>query len=217
MTDLDEILAGLKDIPTATIANALDDVGKLINSSTAIRPINPNMRLIGRALTVDVEAGEPGDFTSEDFRVGAMLDAAQTGDVLVVSAKGAKASIWGGMASLAATVKGIAGLVVDGSVRDVDEINACGFNVFSRHVIPTTGRTRLNVKSIGNEISVDGVIVNCGDVIIGDSTGLVVVPYDQAPKVLEKAMLYQADDIKAAFEIRRGISFAEVMKQFKRI
>lgn len=217
MTDLDEILAGLKDIPTATIANALDDVGKLINSSIAIRPINPNMRLIGRALTVDVEAGEPGDFTSEDFRVGAMLDAAQTGDVLVVSAKGAKASIWGGMASLAATVKGIAGLVVDGSVRDVDEINACGFNVFSRHVIPTTGRTRLNVKSIGNEISVDGVIVNCGDVIIGDSTGLVVVPYDQAPKVLEKAMLYQADDIKAAFEIRRGISFAEVMKQFKRI
>ncbi len=217
MTDLDEILAGLKDIPTATIANALDDVGKLINSSIAIRPINPNMRLIGRALTVDVEAGEPGDFTSEDFRVGAMLDAAQTGDVLVVSAKGAKASIWGGMASLAATVKGIAGLVVDGSVRDVDEINACGFNVFSRHVIPTTGRTRLNVKSIGNEISVDGVIVNCGDVIIGDSTGLVVVPYDQAPKVLEKAMLYQADDIKAAFEIRRGISFVEVMKQFKRI
>ena len=84
-------------------------------------------------------------------------------------------------------------------------------------MIPTTGRTRLNVKSIGNEISVDGVIVNCGDVIIGDSTGLVVVPYDQAPKVLEKAMLYQADDIKAAFEIRRGISFAEVMKQFKRI
>ena len=217
MIDTDEILLGFKDIPTATIANALDDVGKLINSSTAIRPINPNMRLIGRALTVDVEAGEPGDFTSEDFRVGAMLDAAQTGDVLVVSAKGAKASIWGGMASLAATVKGIAGLVVDGSVRDVDEINACGFNVFSRHVIPTTGRTRLNVKSIGNEISVDGVIVNCGDVIIGDSTGLVVVPYDQAPKVLEKAMLYQADDIKAAFEIRRGISFAEVMKQFKRI
>lgn len=217
MIDTDEILLGFKDIPTATIANALDDVGKLINSSVSIRPINPEMRLIGRAVTVDIEVGEPGDFSSEDFRVGAMLDAAQKGDVLAISAKGARASIWGGMASLAAKVKGIAGLVVDGSIRDVDEINDCGFSVFSRYVIPTTGRTRLNVKSIGSEISLDGVIVNCGDLIIGDSTGMVVVPYDQALKVLEKATLYQTDDIQAASEIRRGVSFTEVMNQFKRI
>jgi regulator of RNase E activity RraA len=120
MIDIDEILIGLKEIPTATIANALDDVGKFINSSASIRPVNSSMRMIGRAVTVEVEVGEAGDFTSEDFRVGAMIDAAQSGDVLVVAANGAHASIWGGMASLAATVKGIAGLVVDGSVRDVD-------------------------------------------------------------------------------------------------
>ena len=217
MTDIDEILKELKGIPTATIANALDDVAKFINSSVAIRPIHQGMRLIGPAVTVEIEVGEVGDFSSENFRVGAMIDAAQSGDVLVVSAKGAKVSIWGGMASLAATVKGIAGLVVDGSVRDVDEINACGFNVFSRYVIPTTGRTRLNVKSIGNEINLDGISVNCGDIIIGDSTGLVVVPEDQAQTVLERATQYQPDDIQASSEIRRGISFTEVMKQFKRI
>jgi len=217
MIDIDEILIGLKEIPTATIANALDDVGKFINSSASIRPVNSSMRMIGRAITVEVEVGEAGDFTSEDFRVGAMIDAAQSGDVLVVAANGAHASIWGGMASLAATVKGIAGLVVDGSVRDVDEINACGFNVFSKYVIPTTGRTRLNVKSIGNEISVDRIIVNSGDVIIGDSTGLVVVPHKQANTVLERARRYQADDIKAAAQLQRGISFTEVMKEFRRI
>lgn len=96
MIDIDEILIGLKEIPTATIANALDDVGKFINSSASIRPVNSSMRMIGRAVTVEVEVGEAGDFTSEDFRVGAMIDAAQSGDVLVVAANGAHASIWGG-------------------------------------------------------------------------------------------------------------------------
>jgi len=84
-------------------------------------------------------------------------------------------------------------------------------------VIPTTGRTRLNVKSIGNEISVDRIIVNSGDVIIGDSTGFVVVPHKQANTVLERARRYQADDIEAAAQLQRGISFTEVMKEFKRI
>jgi regulator of RNase E activity RraA len=73
------------------------------------------------------------------------------------------------------------------------------------------------VKSIGNEISVDRIIVNSGDVIIGDSTGLVVVPHKQANTVLERARRYQADDIEAAAQLQRGISFTEVMKEFKRI
>ncbi|HBZ18134.1 MAG TPA: aspartate aminotransferase [Betaproteobacteria bacterium] len=217
MTDLDEIIEALKDIPTATLANALDDVGKFINSSVSIRPVEPSMRVVGRALTVEVEVGEAGTFSSHEFRVGAMIDRAEKGDVIVVAAKGAKASIWGGMASLAASVKGISGLVVDGSVRDVDEINACGFNVFSRYVIPTTGRTRLHVKSIGGPISLDGIAVESGDIIIGDSTGLVVIPHAKAFTVLEKATLYQKDDLQATAEIRRGISFTEVMKHFKRI
>ncbi|MDA0237243.1 MAG: RraA family protein [Proteobacteria bacterium] len=217
MTDLNEIITALKNMSTATVANALDDVGKFVNSSVSIRPVDPSMRLLGRALTVDVEVGEAGDFSSQEFRVGAIIDGAEKGDVIVISAKGAKASIWGGMASLAASVKGISGLVVDGSVRDVDEIKACGFNVFSRYVIPTTGRTRLHVKSIGSPISLDGISVDSGDIIIGDSTGLVVVPHAQAFAVLEKATLYQKDDIQAAAEIRRGVSFTAVMKQFKRI
>ncbi|MEJ6565144.1 MAG: hypothetical protein QNL56_07380, partial [Burkholderiales bacterium] len=69
MTDLDEIIEALKDIPTATLANALDDVGKFINSSVSIRPVDPSMRVVGRALTVEVEVGEAGTFSSHEFRV----------------------------------------------------------------------------------------------------------------------------------------------------
>ena len=63
----------------------------------------------------------------------------------------------------------------------------------------------------------DGIAVESGDIIIGDSTGLVVIPHAKAFTMLEKATLYQKDDLQATAEIRRGISFTEVMKHFKRI
>lgn len=217
MSELQDLISGFRTVPTATIANALDDVGKVVNSSPFIRAVLPGMTLCGPALTVDVETGEAGTFSSSDFKVGAFIDAASPGDVIVVSAKAARASIWGGMASLAASIKGVAGLVVDGSVRDVEEMSECEFNVFSRHVIPTTGRSRLRVKSIGETVTIDGIEVACGDIIVGDSTGVVVVPKNHAYRVLQNALTYQMQDGEAEQEIRAGSSFTEVMSKFKRI
>jgi hypothetical protein len=77
------------------------------------------------------------------------------------------------MASLAAKVKGVAGLVVDGGVRDIDEMVEHRFPVFARHPVATTGRTRLKVNAINIPIEIDGVSVNPGDVIVADSTGVV--------------------------------------------
>ena len=217
MSELQDLIAGFKTIPTATIANALDDVGKVVNSSPFIRAVVPGMTLCGPAVTVDVESGQAGTFSSSDFKVGTLIDAASPGDVIVVSAKAARASIWGGMASLAASIKGVAGLVVDGSVRDVDEMSEYEFNVFSRHVIPTTGRSRLGVKSIGELVMIDGVEVAFGDIVVGDSTGIVVIPRNQASRVLQNALVYQMQDREAEQEIRTGSSFTEVMSKFKRI
>lgn len=207
----------LSEIPTATIANALDDVGKYLNSPISIRPVIPRMKMSGRAVTVDVDVGDGGSFSSDQFRVGSIIDAANQGDVIVVAAKGAKASIWGGMASLAASLKGISGLVVDGSVRDVDEIEECGFNVFSRYIVPTTGRSRLNVRSIGEPILIEDVSVDPGDIIIGDSTGLVIIPKAEVSNVLDRSIEYQRQDEMAAKEIKAGVTFSNVMKRFKRI
>lgn len=204
-------------LPTATIANALDDVGKLVNCPLALRPVAPGMRFAGPAVTVEVIAGLPGQFTSADFRVGAMIDAAVAGDVIVVSAQAARSSTWGGMASLAAKVKGIAGLVVDGGVRDIDEMVQHAFPVFARHCVSTTGRTRLRVNAINVPIEIDGVAVNPGDVIVADSTGVVVVPCADAERVAELAQAYASDDAKAEREIRDGLSFSEAMSRFKRI
>ncbi len=211
------IIGCLARLPTATIANALDDVGKLVNCPVVLRAVAPGMAFVGPAVTVQVVAGDAGTYTSADFRVGAMIDAAQTGDVIVVSAQGARSSTWGGMASLAAKVKGIAGLVVDGGVRDIDEMVEHRFPVFARHTVPTTGRTRLKVNAINVPIEVDGVTVEPGDVIVADSTGIVVVPQGEADRVAELAERYARDDAVAEKEIRDGLSFSEAMTKFKRI
>jgi len=211
------VIDRLARLPTATIANALDDVGKPINCPVALRPVAPGMSFAGPAVTVEVIAGEAGAYTSADFRVGATIDAAVAADVLVVPAQGARASTWGGMASLAAEVKGVAGLVVDGGVRDIDEMVEHQFPVFARHPVATTGRTRLKVKAINVPIEIDGVSVSPGDVIVADSSGIVVVPCTDAERVAELAERYAADDRNAEAEIRKGLSFSEAMAKFGRI
>ena len=211
------VIDRLARLPTATIANALDDVGKQINCPVALHPVAPGMSFAGPAVTVEVVAGEAGTYASTEFRVGAMIDAALAADVIVISAQGARASIWGGMASLAAKLKGVAGLVVDGGVRDIDEMVEHQFPVFARHPVATTGRTRLKVQAINVPIEIDGVSVSPGDVIVADSTGIVVVPCADAATVAELAERYAADDRNAEAEIRNGLSFSEAMAKFKRI
>jgi regulator of RNase E activity RraA len=91
------------------------------------------------------------------------------------------------------------------------------FPVFARHPVATTGRTRLKVKAINVPIEIDGVSVSPGDVIVADSTGIVVVPCAEAERVAELAERYAADDRNAEADIRNGLSFSEAMARFKRI
>jgi regulator of RNase E activity RraA len=121
------------------------------------------------------------------------------------------------MASLAAKVKGVAGLLVDGGVRDLEEMIAFDFPVFARHMVPTTGRGRLKVEAIGAPVEVDGVVVAPGDIVVADGTGAVCLPRAGAEEILTRAEALQRDDEAAVAEIQRGLSFSEAMKKFTRI
>ncbi|MCG8560693.1 MAG: hypothetical protein MI824_12895, partial [Hyphomicrobiales bacterium] len=126
-------------------------------------------------------------------------------------------STWGGLASYAAKVKGIAGLVVDGGVRDREEIIEYGFPVFSRHVVPTPGRTRIRVAALGEPVSCGGVRVRQGDIIVADGTGVVCIPDELAEEVTALAARFSADDAQAKTELDAGLTFREAMAKFKRI
>src|SRR6476659_443865 len=113
----DEVLKRFAKLATPTLANALDDVG-FEGVLAGLAQMVPGTRCVGRAVTVREITGSRGDFTSEDFGVGKVIDAARTGDVLVIDNSGHCVSTFGGLATLAAKLKGVAGLVADGGVRD---------------------------------------------------------------------------------------------------
>ncbi len=204
-------------LATGTLANALDEAGLPHNVMAGIHAVAPGMRLAGPAVTVRAATGAYGAFTSADFRVGAMIEAAGAGEVIVVDMAGAACSTWGGLASLAAKVKGIAGLVVDGGVRDLEEIVELGFPVFARRLVPTTGRTRLRVEAINEPVTAGGVALAPGDLVVADGTGIVCLPEPLAEELVARAEALQRDDARAAEEIRKGLDFAAAMQRFRRI
>ncbi|MGJ3259384.1 MAG: RraA family protein [Rhodospirillales bacterium] len=212
-----KIAAELSALATSTLANALDRVGCVNCTMVNLKPVAPGMRFAGPAVTVRQESGPFGTYESADFRVGAMIDAADSGDVIVVAADGVPYSTWGGMASLAAAMKGIAGIAVDGGARDADETVEAGFNVFSRHLIPTTGRCRLRVADIGTTVVIDGVTVSNGDWIVADDTGILAIPAKVVEDAIELAETFTREDEKAAEAIRGGMKFSDAMKKFGNI
>jgi regulator of RNase E activity RraA len=203
-------------IATSTIANALDDVG-FEGVMHGLAQIVPGTRCAGRAVTVRQITGRRGDFTSEDFKVGDMIDAAAPGDVLVIDNGGRCVSTFGGLATLAAKVKGIGGVVADAGVRDREEMIEHAFPVFARHMTPLTGRTRLAVAAINEPIACGGARVRPGDVIVADGSGVVCIPAEHAARVADLAGRYARDDERAAAELANGLSFKEAMTRFGRI
>jgi regulator of RNase E activity RraA len=212
----DDVLRVFEALNTPTIANALDDVG-FEGVMIGLAQMVPGTRCVGRAVTVREVTGQRGDFASEDFKVGDIIDAAGAGDILVIDNGGHCVSTFGGLATLAAKVKAIGGLVVDGGVRDREEMVDLQFPVFARHMTPLTGRTRLAITGINEPVACGGVRIRSGDVIVADGSGTVCIPAEHAAQVGELAGRYAQDDERAAAELRNGLSFREAMAKFRRI
>ena len=211
------LMTRIKPIATSTFANAFDECGLFHNVMEGICAAAPGMALCGPAVTVKLSVGAPGTYTSADFAVGSMIDAAGRGDVIVIDGGGCRYSTWGGMASFAAKFKGVAGIVVDGSARDLEEMVEFGFDVFTRHMVPTTGRTRLKVEAINIPVAVGGVLVSPGDIVVADGTGVVSIPNAQTDQVVGFAEKCQRDDNAAMQDMKNGLSFSEAMAKYRNI
>ena len=169
-----ETLERLAALGAATIHEAQGQCGAM---ASAIKPIDPTRRLVGRALTVDTP---PAD----NLMIHHALTQAQPGDVLVVDAKGfTEGGPWGDILTLAAQKAGVSGLVIDGMVRDGDAIIEMGFPIFCRGLcIKATHKAQAG--RVNEPIVCAGVRVEPGDVIVGDRDGVVVVAQARADAVL---------------------------------
>ncbi len=211
-----ELITAFKGLATSTIGNVLDDLG-IGSIGLNLRPVASGMRFIGAALTVKEVTGAKNAYKPSEFGLGAVIDLCQPLDVVVIDNGGQQVSTWGGVASVAAMQNGVAGLVVDGGVRDADEIIEQGFPVFSRHVVPLSGKTRVKVIEINTTVKIDGMPVHPGDIIIGDSSGLVVVPREHAAEVAQRAAELEQQDRLASEEIRQGLSFTEALRKYAKL
>ena len=139
------------------------------------------------------------------------IDRAGDGDVIVIDAGGGTTAIWGELASWSAHGRKVAAVVVDGAIRDLDSILELGFPAFSRSVSANAGEPKGHGE-IGIEVTVGGQRVRPGDWIVGDASGLVVVPRERAAEVANRALDVLEHENRVREEIQRGSTLSAVQK-----
>ena len=166
-------------------------------------------RFAAFAVTAKQTAGPLGAYPRQDFGVGRMIAAVGQGYALMVDTDGAEVSTFGGLAALASKMQGVAAVVIDGACRDLHEIQETGLWLASRHVTPTTGKKRIRLDMMGGPITVGGIMVREGDLIVGDDTGLIVVPRGEIDRVKAVAERVVTTDREVEALIRAGRPFGE--------
>ncbi|MFZ4875321.1 4-carboxy-4-hydroxy-2-oxoadipate aldolase/oxaloacetate decarboxylase [Janthinobacterium sp. Mn2066] len=194
-------LQALSLLGAATIYEAQRAQGAL---DSGIKPIAPGMRISGPALTVDTRAGD-------NLMLHYALLKAKPGDVLVVDAKGfAEAGLWGDVLTEQALKIGLAGLVINGAVRDAAAMIDAGFPVFCRG-LSIKGTSKSQPGCLNVPVNIGGVHIAPGDIIVGDQDGLVVVDQHAVEEVLALALAREEKEALFRERIRNGVSTVELL------
>ncbi len=167
-----------------------------------------DVKMAGQAVTVQT-------FSGDWAKPVEAIDVAGPGNVIVINNDGAiHVAPWGELATLSCVKKGIAGVVIDGAVRDVDDIRKTKFPVFARAIVPNAGEPK-GFGEINAEIRCAGQYVNPGDWIIGDESGVVVVPKERANEIARRALEVRKNEERIREEIRRGSTLSQVADLIK--
>jgi 4-hydroxy-4-methyl-2-oxoglutarate aldolase len=197
-----EIIDRFSKLGSATVHEASGRKGAV---DPAIKPIRNGLRLCGPAFTVQCA---PGD----NLMLHKALEKAQPGDVLVTSVSGyPEGGYFGGLMAVSAITRKLGGLAIDGCIRDSEEIIAMGFPIFARGFC-IRGTNKCVGGLINHATVFGGIVVQPGDVILGDDDGMVVVARDEAASVLEKALQRVEAEAKKSEQLRSGISSVELNK-----
>jgi 4-hydroxy-4-methyl-2-oxoglutarate aldolase len=176
----------LSKLDSCAVSDALDSL-KIPGSVTGIHRLATRQRIAGAVLTVTLEKAAPSSGSSRHLCTAA-IEAAQPGDVIVVQQRtGIDAAGWGGVLSTAAKIKQVAGVIVEGPARDIDESEQLGFPVFARNATARTARGRIGEFSYNEAITVGDVTVSPGDLVIADGSAVVFLPGAHVEAVLSAA------------------------------
>lgn len=194
-----EIREILKDVSTSNISDAMHRKG-------AMKGIHPVIRgkIVGTAITVQAFAGDWAKTVEA-------IDMAKKGDVIVIYNESKDIACWGGLATLSSLNKGVAGVVIEGAIRDLDEIETLGLPIYTSNTVPNAGDPK-GFGEINAEITCGGQTVKPGDYIVGDESGVVVIPKERAYELARRAKEVNKTEKRLFDEIRRGRTLSEIME-----
>lgn len=199
-----EVLDGFRELDTTSVSDALDRLG-ITGGLLGIKAVLPGSRLCGQAFTVHyipcgTIKGTVGDF----------LDDVKAGQVVVIDNGGRTyCTVWGDLMSITAVRNRVAGTVIDGVCRDVPGIMKSGYAIFSRGSYMVTGKDRVYVDQVNVPVAVSGVQVNPGDLMLGDDSGVIVVPFERAEEVLHVAREIEAKEKAIEIELAKGTTLKD--------
>jgi 4-hydroxy-4-methyl-2-oxoglutarate aldolase len=203
-----DIVARLGLLSTSGVSDALDRLG-ITGQALGIAPLDRSFRLVGRAWTLRY-----GPVGEDRGSVGDYIDDLGPGDVVVLDNQSrVDATVWGDLLTDTAHRRGVAGTVIDGVCRDLDRSLALGYPIFSRGNWMRTGKDRVRVEATQVPVSVGGIRVEPGDLLLGDGDGLVAVPVARVNDVL-----VAAEDIEGAEDaIRRAVEAGASLREARRM
>jgi 3-hexulose-6-phosphate synthase/6-phospho-3-hexuloisomerase len=196
----DELISILKDVSTPNISDAMHRKGAMRD----IHPINKGSKIVGTAITVQTFAGDWAKTVEA-------IDLGGPGNVLVINNGSNYIAPWGGLATLSCKMRGIEGVVIDGAVRDVDEIRAMSYPIFASAIVPNAGEPK-GMGEINAEITCGSQSVKPGDYIVGDDSGVVVIPRERAYEIARRAKEVEKNESRMYEEIRRGSTLSQIAK-----
>lgn len=200
--DADHLIEAFNVVSTANISDAMHRTGEM----RGLKPVwqgSPDkpLKFAGPATTVRTYSGDWSKPVSA-------IDHCNPGDVLVIDACGGEIAVWGELATHSCLSKGIVAVIIDGAARDIDDIRKIGFPVYARHFTPTAGEPK-GFGEINAAIECGGRKVEPGDWIVGDESGIVVVPKKQAMEMANRAIDVKEREDRIREEIQRGSTLGQ--------
>jgi len=187
-------------VSTPNISDAMHRKGAMHD----IKPVKTGFHMVGQAVTIRTINGDWAKPVEA-------IDKANPGQILVIDVNGGKTAVWGELATCSAKEKKLGGVVINGAVRDFDDLLKIDFPVFYKHISSNAGEPK-GLGEIGVEVECAGQTVRSGDWIIGDDSGVVVVPQEIAQEIANRALDVKEHENRIREEIKGGGSLGSVLK-----
>ncbi len=202
------LLADFHKLSTPNISDAMDRLG-IPGGCHGLSAIVPGLKLVGSAFTVryipvGATKGTVGDF----------LDEVDPSEVVVIDNRGrTDCTVWGDLMTIRASKMGIAGTIIDGVCRDVPRIVELKYPIFTRGRYMVTGKDRVQVDGCNLPVTISGVQIKPGDILVGDDSGVIAIPLEKAQAVLETALEIERAEEQIELALFKGDTLVQARQR----